>query len=180
MLSPAPPALATVLLSRFAAIVGEKFAITDPQAQAPYLVEMRNMFQGHTPVVLRPATVGEVSAILKLANETKTAIVPQGGNTGLVGGQIPLHNELVLSLNRLDRIREVDPTSNTITCEAGVTLQHTREAAAAVDRLYPQLLPSEGTCTIGGNLSTNAGGTAAIAHGIARSQALGLAGGLGG
>ncbi len=100
--------------------------------------------------------------------------MPQGGNTGLVGGQIPHHNEIVLSLNRLDRIREVDPTSNTITCEAGVTLQRARAAAAEVDRLYPQLLPSEGTCTIGGNLSTNAGGTAAMAHGIARSHALGL------
>ncbi len=135
---------------------------------------MRNLFQGHTPLVLRPGSVAEVSAILKLANETETAIVPQGGNTGLVGGQIPHHNEIVLSLNRLDRIREVDPTSNTITCEAGVTLQRAREAAAAVDRLYPQLLPSEGTCTIGGNLSTNAGGTAALAYGIARSHALGL------
>ena len=122
------------LLARFAAIVGDKFAITDPDLQAPYLVEMRNMFQGHTPVVLRPASVAEVSAILKLANDTGTAIVPQGGNTGLVGGQIPLHNEIVLSLNRMDRIREVDPTSNTITCEAGVTLQRTREAAAEVDR----------------------------------------------
>jgi FAD/FMN-containing dehydrogenase len=162
------------LLARFTAIVGEKYAITDPAAQAPYLVEMRNLFQGHTPVVLRPATVAEVSATLKLANDTTTPIVPQGGNTGLVGGQIPLHNEIVLSLNRLDRIREVDPTSNTITCEAGVTLQRTREAAAAADRLYPQLLPSEGTCTIGGNLSTNAGGTAALAHGIARSHALGI------
>ncbi len=162
------------LLARFAAIVGEKFAITDPDLQAPYLVEMRDLFHGHTPMVLRPGSVAEVSAILKLANETATPIVPQGGNTGLVGGQIPHHNEIVLSLNRLDRIREVDPTSNTITCEAGVTLQRTREAAAAADRLYPQLLPSEGTCTIGGNLSTNAGGTAAIAHGIARSHALGL------
>ncbi len=162
------------LLARFAAIVGEKFAITDPDLQAPYLVEMRNLFQGHTPVVLRPASVAEVSAIMKLANDTGTAIVPQGGNTGLVGGQIPLHNEIVLSLNRMDRIREIDPTSNTITCEAGVTLQRTREAAAEVDRLYPQLLPSEGTCTIGGNLSTNAGGTAAIAHGIARSHVLGI------
>src|ERR1700728_235493 len=162
------------LLTRFATIVGEKYAITDPQLKAPYLVEMRNLFQGHTPLVLRPGSVAEVSAILKLANETATPIVPQGGNTGLVGGQIPHHNEIVLSLNRLDRIREVDPTSNTITCEAGVTLQRTREAAAAVDRLYPQLLPSEGTCTIGGNLSTNAGGTAAIAHGIARSHVLGI------
>jgi FAD/FMN-containing dehydrogenase len=168
------PKLDPALLARFAAIVGDKFAITDPDMQAPYLVEMRNMFQGHTPVVLRPGSVEEVSKILALANETATAIVPQGGNTGLVGGQIPLHDEIVLSLNRLDRIREVDPTSNTLTCEAGVTLQRAREAAAAVDRLYPQLLPSEGTCTIGGNLSTNAGGTAALAHGIARSHALGI------
>jgi FAD/FMN-containing dehydrogenase len=162
------------LLARFAAIVGEKNAITDPQAQAPYLVEMRDMFRGHTPMVLRPGSVAEVAQILKLANETVTAIVPQGGNTGLVGGQTPQHGELVLSLNRLDRVREVDPVSNTITCEAGVTLQRAREAAADVDRLYPQLLPSEGTCTIGGNLSTNAGGTAALAYGIARSHALGL------
>jgi D-lactate dehydrogenase (cytochrome) len=162
------------LLARFAAIVGDKYAITDPQAQTPYLIEMRDLFRGHSPMVLRPGSVAEVSAILQLANETATPIVPQGGNTGLVGGQIPHHNEIVLSLNRLDRIREVDPTSYTITCEAGVTLQRAREAAAAADRLYPQLLPSEGTCTIGGNLSTNAGGTAAIAHGIARAHALGV------
>jgi FAD/FMN-containing dehydrogenase len=162
------------LLARFAAIVGDKYAITDPQAQTPYLVEMRDLFRGHSPMVLRPGSVAEVAAILQLANETATPIVPQGGNTGLVGGQIPHHNEIVLSLNRLDRIREVDPTSYTITCEAGVTLQRAREAAAAADRLYPQLLPSEGTCTIGGNLSTNAGGTAAIAHGIARAHALGV------
>jgi FAD/FMN-containing dehydrogenase len=166
--------IAPDLLTRFAAIVGEKYAITDPQSQTPYLVEMRDLFRGHSPMILRPGSVAEVAAILKLANETKTPIVPQGGNTGLVGGQIPHHNEIVLSVNRLDRIREVDPQSNTITVEAGVTLQRTREAAAAVDRLYPQLLPSEGTCTIGGNLSTNAGGIAALAHGIARSHALGL------
>src|SRR3954454_4123229 len=170
---PVPPP-AGDFIARFAAIVGEKYAITDPDKQVPYLVEMRDMFRGHTPVVLRPGSVAEVSGILKLANETGTPIVPQGGNTGLVGGQISHHGEVVLSLNRLDRIREVDATSNTITCEAGVTLQRAREAAAEVDRLYPQLLPSEGTCTIGGNLSTNAGGTAALAHGIARSHALGL------
>jgi FAD/FMN-containing dehydrogenase len=125
-------------------------------------------------VVLRPGSVAEVAEILKLANSTSTAIVPQGGNTGLVGGQIPQHGEIVLSLNRLDRVRELDPVSNTMTCEAGVTLLKAREAAASVDRLYPQLLPSEGTCTIGGNLSTNAGGTAALAYGIARSHALGI------
>jgi FAD/FMN-containing dehydrogenase len=135
---------------------------------------MRDLYRGVTPVVLRPGSVAEVAAILKLANETKTAVVPQGGNTGLVGGQISHHGEVVLSLTRLDKIREVDPVSNTMTVEAGVTLQRAREAAAAADRLYPQLLPSEGTCTIGGNLATNAGGVAALAYGIARSHALGL------
>src|SRR2546430_1448200 len=110
MLSKTPAIIDPDLLARFAAIVGEKYAITDPQAQAPYLVEMRDMFHGRTPVVLRPGSVAEVSAIVKLADETSTAIVPQGGNTGLVGGQVPLHGEVVLSLNRLDRIREVDPT----------------------------------------------------------------------
>jgi FAD/FMN-containing dehydrogenase len=169
MLNPSPD-----IISRFAKVVGEKNAITDPEKQTPYLVEFRGLWTGHTPVVLRPGSVKEVSEILKIANETSTAIVPQGGNTGLVGGQLPHHGEVVLSLNRMDKIREVDAVSNTITCEAGVTLQRAREAAANVDRLYPQLLPSEGTCTIGGNLSTNAGGTAALAHGIARSHALGL------
>jgi FAD/FMN-containing dehydrogenase len=171
---PTERALAPDLLARFTAIVGPKYAVTSPQDQEPYLVEMRDLYHGHTPVVLRPGSVAEVAAILELANETKTAIVPQGGNTGLVGGQIPHHGEVVLSLTRLDKIREVDPISNTMTVEAGVTLQRAREAAAAAGRLYPQLLPSEGTCTIGGNLATNAGGVAALAHGIARSHALGL------
>jgi FAD/FMN-containing dehydrogenase len=174
MLDKPPRSIDPSLLARFVAVVGEKYAITDPQAQASYVVEMRDLYHGRTPLVLRPGSVAEVAHILKLANETATPIVPQGGNTGLVGGQTPLNNEIVLSLTRLDRIREIDPISNTITCEAGVTLQRAREAAAAVDRLYPQLLPSEGTCTIGGNLSTNAGGTAALAHGVARAHALGL------
>jgi FAD/FMN-containing dehydrogenase len=174
ILSKTPAGPDAALLARFAAIVGDKHAITEPQAQAPYLVEMRDMFRGHTPMVLRPGSVAEVAQILQLANATATAIVPQGGNTGLVGGQIPQHGELVLSLNRLDRVREVDAISNTMTCEAGVTLLRAREAAAAADRLYPQLLPSEGTCTIGGNLSTNAGGAAALAYGIARSHVLGI------
>jgi FAD/FMN-containing dehydrogenase len=168
------PPPAPELLKRFIDIVGQKYAVTDPQIQEPYLVEMRDLFHGVTPVVLRPGSVAEVAAILKLANETKTAIVPQGGNTGLVGGQIPHRGEIILSLTRLDNIREVDVVSNTMTVEAGVTLQRAREAAADADRLYPQLLPSEGTCTIGGNLSTNAGGIAALVHGISRSHALGL------
>src|SRR6202022_4415952 len=162
MLSKTPASLDPTLLARFAPIGGHKHAITDPQAQAPYLIELRDLFHRHPPVVLRPGTVAEVAQILRLANETGTPLVPQGGNTGLVGGQTPHHGEVVLSLNRLDRIREVDPVSNTMTCEAGVTLLRAREAAAAVDRLYPQLLPSEGTCTIGGNLSTNPRGAAAV------------------
>src|SRR5262249_46953817 len=101
------------LLKRFAAIVGDKYAIPDPQMQAPYVVEMRDLFHGHTPLVLRPASVGEVAAIVKLANETGTAIVPQGGNTGLGGGQTPLDNEIVLSLNRLNRLPEVGPARDT-------------------------------------------------------------------
>ncbi|HMK79174.1 MAG TPA: FAD-binding oxidoreductase [Xanthobacteraceae bacterium] len=168
------PSVSPDLLPRFAKIVGEKYAITDPAMQQPYLREMRDLYHGHTPMVLRPGSVEEVSRILKLANETRTAIVPQGGNTGLVGGQIAHHGEIVLSLNRLDRIREVDPTSNTIIAEAGVSLGRVREAAANVDRLYPLLLPSEGTCTVGGNLSTNAGGTTAVSWGVARAQVLGL------
>ncbi len=97
------------LLARFAAIVGEKFAITDPQAQLPYLLEMRDLYRGRSPLVLRPGSTAEVAEILRLANETLTPVVPQGGNTGLVGGQTPHNNEIVLSLNRLDRIREIDP-----------------------------------------------------------------------
>src|SRR5258708_39941063 len=150
-----PKVLAPGLLARFVAIVGEKNAITDRDAQAPYLTEPRDMFRGISPVVLRPRSVAEVAAILKLATESATAVVPQGGNTGLVGGQIPQHGEIVLALNRLDRVREVDPVSNTMTCEAGVTLLRAREAAADVDRLYPPLLPSAGSCTIRRNLSTN-------------------------
>jgi D-lactate dehydrogenase (cytochrome) len=162
------------LIARFAAIVGASHAITAPDLQAAYLHEMRDRWVGRTPLVLRPDSTEQVSRILALANETRTAVVPQGGNTGLVGGQIPFDDEIVLSLNRMTRIREVDAVSNSMTVEAGVTLQRAREAAAEAGRLYPQLLPSEGSCTIGGNLATNAGGTAALAHGVARAHALGL------
>src|SRR5215471_20947261 len=123
-------ALSPELIARFAAIVGDKYAITDPAGQEPYLIEGRGLYRGSTPVVLRPGSVEDVAAILKLANETATAIVPQGGNTGLVGGQISLAGEVVLSLTRLDRIREVDASSNTMTCEAGVVLAKAQEEAA--------------------------------------------------
>jgi FAD/FMN-containing dehydrogenase len=162
------------LLQRFAAIVGEKYAVTDAAALEPFLVEGRGLYHGRSAMLLRPGSTGEVAAILKLANETGTPLVPQGGNTGLVGGQIPLDGELILSLTRLDKIREVDPASNTMTCEAGVVLAKAQEAAANVDRLFPLSLGAEGSCTIGGNLSTNAGGTGALAYGIARDLMLGL------
>src|SRR5262245_59822239 len=162
------------LLGRFAAIVGERYALTAAEDVEPYMAEERGLYHGRSPLVLRPGTVAEVSAILKLANETGTAIVPQGGNTGLVGGQTPHNGEIVLSLKRLDRIREVDPKSNTMTCEAGVVLIKAQEAAAAANRLFPLSLGAEGSCTIGGNLSTNAGGTGALAYGVARELVLGL------
>src|SRR5207342_236454 len=162
------------LLPRFAAIVGDKYAITDPAALEPFLVEGRGLYHGRSSMLLRPGSIGEVQAILKLANETKTPLVPQGGNTGLVGGQIPFDGELILSLTRLDRIREVDTGSNTMTCEAGVVLAKAQDAATAVDRLFPLSLGAEGSCTIGGNLSTNAGGTGAVAYGIASDLVLGL------
>jgi FAD/FMN-containing dehydrogenase len=162
------------LIARFAAIVGERYAVTDPAEIAPYLTEERGLYHGRSPLVLRPGSVAEVAAILNLANETKTPIVPQGGNTGLVGGQTPHQGEVLMSLRRLDRIREVDPTSNTMTCEAGVALIKAQAAAAAAGRLFPLSLGAEGSCTIGGNLSTNAGGTGALAYGVARELVLGL------
>jgi D-lactate dehydrogenase (cytochrome) len=162
------------LLPRFAAIVGDKYAITDPAALEPHLIEGRGLYHGRTAMLLRPGSTDEVAAILKLANETKTPVVPQGGNTGLVGGQIPFDGELIVSLTRLDKIREVDPASNTMTCEAGVVLAKAQDAAAAAGRLFPLSLGSEGSCTIGGNLSTNAGGTGALAYGIARELVTGV------
>ncbi|MGZ5855356.1 MAG: FAD-binding oxidoreductase, partial [Xanthobacteraceae bacterium] len=168
------PLLSADLLARFIAIVGERNAITNPTDLEPYLTEQRGLYHGHTQVVLRPGSTAEVSAILKLANETKTAIVPQGGNTGLVGGQTPHNGEVVLSLARMDKFREIDPASNTMTCEAGVVLIKAQQAAADVDRLFPLSLGAEGSCTIGGNLSTNAGGTGALAYGVARDLVLGL------
>jgi len=167
-------AIAPDLLARFIALVGQKYAVTDPAEQEKYLVEGRNLYRGTSPAILRPGSVAEVAAILRLASETGTPIVPQGGNTGLVGGQIPRGGELVLALTRLDRIREVDATSNTMTCEAGVVLVKAQQAAAEADRLFPLSLGAEGSCTIGGNLSTNAGGTGALAYGVARDLVLGL------
>jgi FAD/FMN-containing dehydrogenase len=169
-----PPPLSPELIARFKSIVGEKYAVTDANDIAPYVTEERNLFHGHSPLILRPGSTAEVSAICQLATEYRIALVPQGGNTGLVGGQTPHHGEVVISMRRMDKIREVDTASNTMTCEAGVILQNAQQRAADADRLFPLSLGAEGSCTIGGNLSTNAGGTTALAYGVAREMALGL------
>jgi D-lactate dehydrogenase (cytochrome) len=166
--------LPSELIARFRAIVGDKYAVTDAADIAPYLTEERDLFHGRSPLVLRPGSTAEVSAICKLASERRLALVPQGGNTGLVGGQTPHNGEVVISMRRMDKIRDVDTASNTMTCEAGVVLQMAQQRAASVDRLFPLSLGAEGSCTIGGNLSTNAGGTTALAYGVAREMALGL------
>jgi FAD/FMN-containing dehydrogenase len=169
-----PPPLSPELIERFRAIVGDKYAITNTADIAAYVTEERNLFHGHSPLILRPGSTAEVSAICKLATEHRIALVPQGGNTGLVGGQTPHHGEVVISMRRMDKIREVDTASDTMTCEAGVILQNAQQRATDADRLFPLSLGAEGSCTIGGNLSTNAGGTAALAYGVAREMALGL------
>jgi FAD/FMN-containing dehydrogenase len=161
------------LVARFAAIVGDRYALTDADAIAPYLIEQRGLYHGHSPLVLKPGSVAEVSKLLALANETRTSIVAHGGNTGLVGAQMP-YGHVVVSLARLDRVREVDPASNTMTCEAGVVLANAQAAAAGADRLFPLSLGAEGSCTIGGNLSSNAGGVGALAYGIARDLVMGV------
>ncbi len=168
---PTPEALA-----RLAAIVGEKGAVAAPEDIAPYLVEGRNLYQGRAPMALRPSTVAQVSAIMKLAHEERIAIVPQGGNTGLVGAQIPFEwgGEVVLSLNRLNTIRDVDPAGNALTAEAGATLKSIQDAAAAAGRLFPLSLGSEGTCQIGGNIASNAGGVHVLRYGNTRDLVLGL------
>src|ERR1700732_4544608 len=171
---PAAPPLSPELVAKFRGIVGDKYALTDAADIAPYVTEERDLFHGRSPLVLRPGSTAEVSAICKLASADKIPLVPQGGNTGLVRGQAPHNGEVVVSTRRMDRIREVDTASNTMTCEAGVVLQIAQQRAAEVDRLFPLSLGAEGSCTIGGNLSTNAGGTAALAYGVAREMALGL------
>ncbi len=163
-------------LERFAAIVGPDNAILLPDAMQPYLREWRDRWFGKAAAVLRPGSVEEVAKILAIAHETATAIVTQGGNTGLVGGQIPSETgeEVVVSLTRLNRIRAIDAQNNTLTAEAGATLKSVQEAAEHAERLFPLSLAAEGSCTIGGNLATNAGGVGVLAYGNARALTLGL------
>jgi len=168
--------LDTALIERFSAIVGEKNALTAPEDLAAYLVEQRDLYHGRTPLVLRPGSTEEVAAIMKLASETKTPVVPQGGNTGLVGGQQPDESgtAIILSLGRMNRIRNLDTVGNLVTLEAGVILKNLQDAVEKAGRLFPLSLGAEGSCQIGGNLGSNAGGTAVLAYGNMRELCLGL------
>lgn len=168
-MSPDLPAL-------LAAVVGPAHCLSEPDEMAPYLREWRDLYRGQALCVVRPGSTEEVARVVRLCAAADTAIVPQGGNTGLVGGQIPMGEKpaIVLSLTRMNRVRDVDPDGDTMVVEAGVTLAAAQEAAEAAGRLFPLSLASEGSCTIGGTISTNAGGTAVLAYGTMRDLVLGL------
>lgn len=163
-------------LRAFVDIVGEANALTSAHDIKPYLTENRGLYHGASPLVLKPGSTQEVSAILKLASETGTSIVPVSGRTGLVGGQVPREDghDVLLSLERMNKIREVDPVADVIVADGGAILADVQKAAEAHDRLFPLSLGSEGSCRIGGNLATNAGGTAVLAYGNMRQLCLGL------
>ena len=166
----------TKLIERFIEIVGVNHALVDQGVISSYLVEQRGLYHGRTPLVLRPSSPKEVSEIMKLASATGTPIVPQGGNTGLVGAQQPDEsaNEIIVSMERLNRIRSIDVEGNLALVEAGVVLQTLQEKVDEKGRFFPLSLGSEGSCQIGGNLSSNAGGTDVLAYGNTRELCLGL------
>jgi FAD/FMN-containing dehydrogenase len=145
----------------------------DSSEIAPWVTEWRNRWHGHTPLMLKPATPSEVAAAVAICARHGVAIVPQGGDTGLVGGQIPM-GEVLLSTRRLRTVRDVTPLDDAMTVEAGVTLLEAQQLAAGADRFFPLSLAAEGTATIGGVISTNAGGTAVIRYGVMRDLVLGI------
>ncbi|RXG98509.1 FAD-binding oxidoreductase [Bradyrhizobium zhanjiangense] len=158
------------------AIVGEKGFIEDEHGKQPFVTDWRGLLVGGAGAVVRPGSTEEVSKVVRLCHEQGVAIVPQGGNTGLMGGATPwpAHNGIVLSLGRMNRILEVDPVGYSMTVEAGCVLQTLQETAASHDRFLPLSLGAQGSCMIGGNLSTNAGGVQVLRYGNARNLVLGL------
>jgi malate dehydrogenase (quinone) len=164
------------LHDRLRTLVGDAGLVTDPDLMAGYLTDWRGAFHGRAAAVVRPATTDEVAAVVKLCHDDGVAVVPQGGNTGLCGGAVPdgSGTQVVLSLTRLRRIRALDPANHTITAEAGVVLADVQAAAQDAGLLFPVSLGAEGSCTIGGNLATNAGGTAVLRYGTMRDLTLGL------
>jgi FAD/FMN-containing dehydrogenase len=167
-------------LDELHAIVGNLGLVTDQADMAPYLTDWRGNYTGTAIAVVRPASTAEVAAVVKLCAETKTPIVPQGGNTGLVGGGIPNESAdanpeaIILSLRRMNRIREIDLANSAMVVEAGCILQTIQETAREHQQFFPLSLAAEGSCTIGGNLSTNAGGTAVLRYGNTRDLVLGI------
>ena len=163
-------------ISAIAAIVGTPHVLIDDSDTAGYVIDWRKRYVGRALGVVRPANVEEVARVVAFCNEEHIAIVPQGGNTGLVGGATPdaSGQAIVLSTKRMRAVRRVDPVNDTITVEAGCTLVELQDAALAAERLFPLSLASEGSCTIGGNLSTNAGGTGVLRYGNARELCLGV------
>ena len=164
------------LQERLADIVGAAHVLTAAADMKPYLTDWRRQYSGPAECVVRPASTAEVSKVVALCAREGVAVVPQGGNTGLVGGSVPTgaRRELLLSLGRMNRIRSLDLLNDTATVEAGCILAAIQGAAAEAGRLFPLSLAAEGSCQIGGNLSTNAGGVNVLRYGTAREQVLGL------
>jgi len=164
------------LQKRLGDIVGATYVLTAEADTKPYLTDWRRQYSAPAECVVRPATTEEVSRVVALCAAEGAAVVPQGGNTGLVGGSVPTgkRREVLLSLGRLNRIRALDALNDTITVEAGCVLAAVQSAAAEAGRLFPLSLAAEGSCQIGGNLSTNAGGVNVLRYGNAREQVLGL------
>jgi FAD/FMN-containing dehydrogenase len=163
-------------IDRLKAVVGRGGYLDDPADIAPYCTSWRDNWVGRVPLVLRPQSPQEVAGIVQVCAERGIAIVPQGGNTGLTGGSQPHDDmsEVIVSTSRLKRIRAIDTVNDTITVEAGVVLKEIQNAADRVDRLFPLSLGAEGSCQIGGNISTNAGGVQVLRYGTMRNLVLGL------
>lgn len=153
--------------------VGAK-GVVEGEDAAPFLSEWRGRWPGEAAMIVCPASTEEVAAVVKICADHNIAITPQGGNTGLVGGQIPFGDEILLSLKRMNRIREIEPLNNTMTVDAGVILAAAQEAAKGAGRLFPLSIGAEGTCQIGGVISTNAGGVNVLRYGNTRDLVLGL------
>ena len=169
-----PPA--ATLLDRLRNALGEGAVLTEPDDVASYITDWTGRFRGATTAVLRPGNTAEVADAVRICAEAGVAVVPQGGNTGLAGGATPAATgaNVVLSLERLRRVREMDVVADAVTVEAGVVLHTVQEQARASNRLFPLSMGSEGSCTVGGIVSTNAGGTAVLRYGMMRDLVLGL------
>ena len=166
----------TEALNKLKSIVGQSNYIDDEKAMAAYLSDWRNHFSGLSPLILKPTSTQMVSEILSLCNENSISVVPQGGNTGLVGGSVPSASgdEVIISLEKMNTILDIDPVNYTMTVEAGCILFNIQKEALKANRIFPLSLAAEGSCQIGGNLSTNAGGSGVLRYGNAKELVLGL------